>query len=37
MTDRTTLDPKLIDESRAALDDLSQILQLGSIYDFQRA
>jgi len=31
------LDPKLIDESRAALDELSQILRLGSIYDFQRA
>jgi succinylarginine dihydrolase len=29
-------DPKLLEESRAALDDLSNILQLGSIYDFQK-
>jgi succinylarginine dihydrolase len=29
-------DPQLLDESRAALDDLSNILQLGSIYDFQK-
>ncbi len=29
-------DPKLLDESRAALDELTQILQLGSIYPFQR-
>jgi succinylarginine dihydrolase len=28
-------DPKLLDESRTALDELSQILRLGSIYDFQ--
>ena len=30
------VDPKLLDESRAALDELAQILQLGSIYPFQR-
>lgn len=30
-------DPKLLDESRAALDELSQILRLGSIYRFQGA
>ena len=30
------LDPKLIVETRTALDELSQILLLGSIYDFQR-
>ncbi|WP_299018006.1 N-succinylarginine dihydrolase [uncultured Photobacterium sp.] len=29
-------DPKLLDESRAALDDLTQILSLGAIYPFQR-
>ncbi|MEH6403110.1 MAG: N-succinylarginine dihydrolase [Sneathiella sp.] len=28
-------DPKLLIESRTALDDLTQIMQLGSIYDFQ--
>ena len=30
-------DPALLDESRAALDDLTQILELGAFYDFQRA
>ncbi len=30
-------DPALLDESRAALDELTVILGLGSIYDFQRA
>jgi len=29
-------DPSLLDESRAALDDLTRILGLGSIYEFQR-
>jgi succinylarginine dihydrolase len=29
-------DPKLLDESRAALDELTRLLDLGSIYDFQR-
>ena len=29
-------DPALLDESRAALDELTQILGLGSLYDFQR-
>src|SRR5439155_240723 len=29
-------DPKLIDEGRAALDELSHLLSLGPIYDFQR-
>ncbi|MGV6800568.1 MAG: N-succinylarginine dihydrolase [bacterium] len=29
-------DPSLLTESRTALDELSQLLQLGSIYDFQR-
>lgn len=29
-------DPKLIFESRAALDELTQILNLGSVYSFQR-
>jgi succinylarginine dihydrolase len=30
------LDPHLINEVRTALDQLTQILQLGSIYDFQK-
>lgn len=29
-------DPALLDESRTALDRLTQLLELGSIYDFQR-
>lgn len=29
-------DPKLMEECFTALDDLTQILQLGSVYDFQR-
>ena len=29
-------DPMLLVESRTALDDLTQILGLGSLYDFQR-
>jgi len=29
-------DPQLLDESRAALDELTQLLELGTIYDFQR-
>ena len=29
-------DPKLLDESLTALDSLTQLLQLGSIYEFQR-
>ncbi|WP_273427991.1 N-succinylarginine dihydrolase [Chitinibacter tainanensis] len=31
------LDPQLVVEVRSALDELTQILQLGSIYPFQRA
>jgi len=30
-------DPRLLDESRTALDELTQLLKLGSIYDFQQA
>ena len=30
-------DPNLLTESRQALDELTQILQLGSVYDFQKA
>jgi succinylarginine dihydrolase len=30
-------DPKLLNESRAALDELTRILGLGNIYDFQRS
>ena len=29
-------DPALLDESRRALDRLSQLLQIGSVYPFQR-
>jgi succinylarginine dihydrolase len=29
-------DPRLLDESRTALDELTQILRVGSLYDFQR-
>jgi succinylarginine dihydrolase len=29
-------DPQLLEETRRALDELTQILQLGSLYDFQR-
>jgi succinylarginine dihydrolase len=29
-------DPQLLVESRSALDELTQILGLGSLYDFQR-
>jgi len=31
------LDPLLIDEGRAALDELTGILKLGSIYEFQQS
>ena len=38
--DRLTLDdlrdPALVQESRSALDELTQLLQLGSVYPFQR-
>jgi succinylarginine dihydrolase len=30
-------DPSLLDESRRALDELSQLLRIGSVYPFQRA
>jgi succinylarginine dihydrolase len=30
------IDPQLIDETFSALDELTQILKLGSIYPFQR-
>jgi succinylarginine dihydrolase len=30
-------DPDLLDESRAALDQMAQLLELGAVYDFQRA
>ena len=29
-------DPALLDESRRALDEISQLLRLGSVYPFQR-
>jgi succinylarginine dihydrolase len=29
-------DPVLLEESRAALDELTQIMKLGSVYAFQR-
>ena len=36
LTPEDLSDPKLLDESRTALDELTQILALGSIYRFQR-
>ncbi|RUO21133.1 N-succinylarginine dihydrolase [Aliidiomarina iranensis] len=33
---RDLIDPNLLDESRTALDELTQILNLGSVYPFQR-
>ena len=36
LTEADLADPKLVDESRSALDDLTQILSLGAIYPFQR-
>jgi len=30
-------DPALLDESRRALDEVSQLLRLGSVYPFQQA
>lgn len=36
LTGEDLSDPKLMDESYAALDELTDILGLGSIYDFQR-
>ncbi|MFO7180755.1 MAG: N-succinylarginine dihydrolase, partial [Pseudomonadota bacterium] len=30
-------DPLLLDESRRALDELTTLLELGSVYDFQRS
>ncbi|MBD8511511.1 N-succinylarginine dihydrolase [Photobacterium sp. WH77] len=36
MVEADLADPQLLDESRAALDELTQILALGSVYPFQR-
>ncbi|PMS19330.1 N-succinylarginine dihydrolase [Trinickia dabaoshanensis] len=36
LTPSDLADPRLLDESRTALDELTQILGLGSLYDFQR-
>jgi succinylarginine dihydrolase len=36
LSTRDLADPNLLTESRAALDELSGLLDLGSIYDFQR-
>ena len=37
--DRLTLDdladPAFVDEARTALDEITQLLELGSLYDFQ--
>jgi succinylarginine dihydrolase len=37
MAEADLRDPALLDESRTALDRLTQILQLGSVYPFQSA
>lgn len=34
--DNDLADPQLLLESRAALDELTQIMQLGSVYPFQK-
>jgi succinylarginine dihydrolase len=34
--DKDLADPQLLLESRAALDELTQIMQLGSVYPFQK-
>ncbi|MDD4862932.1 MAG: N-succinylarginine dihydrolase [Alishewanella agri] len=36
LTEADLADPQLMIESRSALDELTQILQLGSVYSFQR-
>ena len=36
LTVQDLADPQLIIESRTALDELSQILKLGSVYQFQK-
>ncbi|WPP47610.1 N-succinylarginine dihydrolase [Pseudomonas sp. AN-1] len=36
LVSRDLADPQLLDESRAALDELTQILKLGALYSFQR-
>ncbi len=36
LTEQDLADPLLLTESRTALDELTQILQLGSVYPFQR-
>ena len=36
MSDADLADPQLLDECRAALDELTQILKLGPVYPFQR-
>ena len=36
LTPQDLADPSLLHESRAALDELTQILSLGSIYQFQK-
>lgn len=36
ISDADLIDPQLLSESRTALDELTQILQLGSVYQFQR-
>jgi succinylarginine dihydrolase len=33
---RDIADPQLVDEARRALDEITQALGLGSMYDFQR-
>lgn len=35
LTPADLADPQLLDENRAALDELTQLLDLGSLYDFQ--
>jgi succinylarginine dihydrolase len=36
LTLRDVADPRLVDEANTALDEITQVLGLGSVYDFQR-
>lgn len=36
LTLQDVADPQLVDEARTALDEITQVLALGSVYDFQR-
>lgn len=37
LTAEELVDPKLVEESRSALDELTHLLQIGAVYEFQRS